>query len=256
MHPLVEYSCSGGVARVDLAAEQVGNAVDLDTARALLGAVLRSKSDRARVIVLAARGRFFSVGGDLGSITSSGDPSATLLELAELAHRVIVELVRGEAIVVSVVQGTAAGIGFPLAAAADIVVASDSAKFSLAYARVGLSPDGGSSFLAATLGLHRVLRMGLLGDLLSAEEALEAGLAARVVPEEDLEAAVNEVVATLAAGSRAALSGTKRLLRASATPGIETALRAEAESISRLAGSADGQEGMNAFLSKRRPMFA
>ena len=93
------------------------------------------------------------------------------------------------------------------------MLAADTAKFSLAYAKVGLSPDCGGSLLVHTLGLHRVLRLALLGDLITAQEAADAGLVARVVPAADLAAATDEVVATLLAGSPQAFAATKRLLR-------------------------------------------
>lgn len=257
MTEFVRYEYADGAARVTLTDGDAGNPLHPESGRQLFDAVLRAKADRARVIVLAAEGRFFSVGGDLGSFGQAGEDELEplLLELAEAAHRTIVELVRGDAIVVSAVQGTAAGIGFPLAAAADVVLAADTAKFSLAYTKVGLSPDGGGSMLVHTLGLHRVLRLALLGDLLTAQEAHAAGLVARVVPADDLAAATDEVVADLLAGSGQALAATKRLVRDVAEPAPETALRKEAASISRLGGSPDGREGITAFLEKRAPKF-
>ncbi len=252
----VDYVFADGAARITLTAGDRGNPIEPVATRQLHEAVLRSKADGARVVVLAAEGRFFSVGGDLSAFAGAADPGALLLDLAESVHRVITELVRGDAIVVSVVHGTAAGGGFPLAAAADIVLAADTAKFSLAYARVGLSPDCGGSLLVHTLGLHRVLRLGLLGDLLTAQEAAAAGLVARVVPAADLAAATDDVVATLLSGSPASLAATKRLVRDAAEPSPEAGLRREAQSISALAGSPDGLEGMAAFLEKRPPRFA
>ena len=256
MTELVRYDHADGAARITLADGDRGNPLSPDSGAQLLAAVLRAKADRARVIVLAAEGRFFSVGGALDGFADAADPEAHLLELAEAAHRIITELVRCDAVVVSAVQGTAAGIGFPLAAAADVVLAAETAKFSLAYAKVGLSPDGGGSLLVHTLGLHRVLRLGLLGDLLSAQEAFDAGLVARVVPADGLAAATDEVVAGLLAGSRHALAATKRLIRDAAEPATESALRREAVSISRLGGSPDGIEGVSAFLEKRPPRYS
>lgn len=252
----VDYACADGVARITLTAGDRGNPVEPVSTAQLHAAVLRAKADRARVIVLAAEGRFFSVGGDLGVFSGAADASALLLDLADALHRVVTELIRGDAVVVSVVHGTAAGAGFPLAAAADIVLAADTAKFSLAYAKVGLSPDGGGSMLVHTLGLHRVLRLALLGDLLTAQEAYDAGLVARVVPAGELAAVAEEVVGVLAAGSPDALAATRRLVRTAAEPAPETALRREAESISVLAGGANGQEGVAAFLEKRAPRFS
>lgn len=252
----VDYAFADGAARITLIDGDHGNPVHPAMAAQLLAAVLRAKSDGARVIVLAAAGRFFSVGGDLGAFTDESDPQALLLELAEAAHRAVTELVRGDAVVVSVVHGTAAGIGFPLAAAADVVLAADTAKFSLAYAKVGLSPDGGGSLLVHTLGLHRVLRLALLGDVLTAQEARDAGLVARVVPVAELPTLVDDVVAQLLAGSPGAFAAAKRLVRGAAEPAPEAALRREAESISTLAGSPNGREGVAAFLEKRPPRFS
>ena len=252
----VDYAFADGAARITLTAADRGNPIEPVATAQLHDAVLRAKADGARVIVLAADGRFFSVGGDLGAFAGAADPSALLLDLAESVHRVITELVRGDAIVVSVVQGTAAGGGFPLAAAGDIVLAAESAKFSLAYAKVGLSPDCGGSLLVHTLGLHRVLRLALLGDLLTAQEAADAGLVARVVPADQLAGVADEIVAQLLAGSPQALAAAKRLVRDVAEAAPETALRKEAASISALAGAPNGQEGIAAFLEKRAPSFS
>ena len=253
---LVRYFFDKGAARITMAAGDYGNPIEPAATRQFHEAVLRAKADGARVIVLAAEGRFFSVGGDLGLFAGADDPSAVLLDLADSIHRVITELVRGDAIVVAVVQGTAAGGGFPLAAAADIVLAADSAKFNLAYAKVGLSPDCGGSLLVHTLGLHRVLRMAILGDVLTAQEAADAGLVARVVPAAELAAVTDGIVAELLAGSAGALAASKRLVRDVAEPAPEAALRREAESISALGGAPDGREGVAAFLEKRAPRFA
>ncbi len=251
----VDYSFAEGAAKITLIDGERGNPVHIESCDQLLAAVLRAKADAARVIVLAAEGRFFSVGGALDGFATAEDPGALLLELAEGANRVVTELVRGEAIVVSVVHGTAAGIGFPIAAAADVVIAADSAKFSLAYAKVGLSPDGGGSMLVHTLGLHRVLRLALLGDLLTAQEAYDAGLVARLAPADELPTTVDGIVSGLLAGSVKALAATKRLVRDVTESMPESRLRKEAESISRLVGSSSGQEGIRAFLEKRAPKF-
>lgn len=251
----VDYTYSDGCARITLADGDNGNPLHPESGAQLLAAVLQAKADQARVIVVAAEGRFFSVGGALDGFAEAADPQGHLLELAESAHRIVTELKRSDAIVVSAVQGTAAGVGFPLAAAADIVLAADNAKFSLAYAKVGLSPDGGGTLLVNTLGLHTTLRLAILGELLSADDAFAAGLVARVVPLDELAAATDDVVATLLAGSADAQVAVKHLIRDLAEPGAEAQLRREAESISRLGASPNGQEGIAAFLEKRTPKF-
>lgn len=251
----VRYEYADGVARITLADGERGNPIHHRSVAQLHEAVRSADRDGARVVVLAAEGRFFSVGGDLGAFAGAPDVTAFIDDLAEALHRVVGELVRSSAIVVSVVQGTAAGAGFPLAAAADVVLAADSAKFSLAYTKVGLSPDGGSSLLVHTLGLHRALRLAILGDLLTAQDAFDAGLVARVVPAAELAEAAEQVVATLAAGSATANAAAKRLLRDVVAPAPETALRKETLSIRALAGSPDGREGVAAFVEKRAPQF-
>lgn len=252
---LVRYEHADGVARITLADGGNGNPVHPDSVAELHAAVRNARRDGARVVVLAAEGRFFSVGGDLGAFAGADDVQAFIDDLAEALHRVVSELVRSDAIVVTVVQGTAAGAGFPLAAVGDVVLAADTAKFSLAYTKVGLSPDGGSSLLVHSLGLHRTLRLAILGDLLTAQEAYDAGLVARVVPADELAATAEQVVATLAAGSATANAAAKRLLRDAVAPAPETALRKESLSIRALAGSPDGREGVAAFVEKRAPKF-
>ncbi|TIC89198.1 enoyl-CoA hydratase [Nocardioides sp. GY 10113] len=253
---LVRYAFADGAARITLTGADRGNPVEPAQIDQLFAAVRRAGRDDAKVIVLDAEGRFFSVGGDLSAFHAAEDTAAFIDDLADGLHRVVSELVRSDAVVVSVVQGTAAGAGFPLAAAADVVLAADTAKFSLAYTKVGLSPDGGSSLLVHTLGLHRVLRLALLGDLITAQEAYDAGLVARVVPAAELADAVDAVVGQLLAGSRAAQAAAKRLVREQAVAAPEAALRRELLSIRTLAVGADGREGIAAFLEKRPASFS
>ena len=251
----VTYAYDAGLARITLADPDHGNCIHPEAVAELLEAVHRAESDRARVILLAAEGRFFSVGGDLAGFAGANDMAAYIERLANSLHRVISALQRSEAVVVCAVQGPAAGAGFPLAAAADVVVAAESARFSLGYGNVGLSVDGGSSLLVNTLGLHTTLRISLLGDSLTAQEAYEAGLVTRVVADTELSGGVDKVVTrllSLPAGSQAA---TKQLVREAAGPAPEWALRREARSIRIRAGTKDAREGVTAFLDRRRPSF-
>jgi 2-(1,2-epoxy-1,2-dihydrophenyl)acetyl-CoA isomerase len=252
----VDYVCTDGCARITLADGDRGNPIHTESVAALHEAVRRATADAARVIVLAAEGRFFSVGGDLAAFGGSDDMAIYIDDLAESLHRVVSELMRSDAIVVSVVQGAAAGAAFPLAAAADIVIAARSARFSLGYTRVGLSVDGGTSLLAHSLGLHRALRLALLNDAVTADEALAIGLVARVVPDDELKDVADHLVEQLLAGPAGAQSATKRSLRETAEPAPEVAMRRESLAIREHAGSADGREGVSAFLAKRPARFA
>ncbi len=121
--------------------------------------------------MLRSEGRAFSFGGDVGAFATADDREQMVDDLAETLHRTISDLHRMDAVVVSAVQGMAAGAGVPLAAVADVVLAGASARFTLAYTKIGLSPDGGSSLLSASLGLHRALHLALLNPILTAQQA-------------------------------------------------------------------------------------
>lgn len=251
----VTYAYAAGAARITLARPERGNSLDLAFTQELAACVRRARADDARVVVLAAHGPAFCVGGDVSAMAAAPDPELFIDDLAETLHRAVSDLQRLDAVVVSAVQGVAAGAGVPLAAAADLVLAAQSARFTLAYTRIGLSPDGGSSLLSASLGLHRALHLALLNPTLSAAEAQAAGLVAQVHPDDELPAAVERVVSTLLAGSRTAQVAAKRLLRERAVPSPEGALRLETLAIRRAAASPDGQEGVAAFVAKRPPTF-
>lgn len=252
---LVDYRFQYGAARLTLARPDRGNALDIPTAAALLAGVRRAVSDDARVVVLAAQGDAFCVGGDLAAMRAADDPRKYVEELAGTLHDAVAGLMRMDAIVVSVVQGVAAGGGFPLAAAADLVLAGESARFVLAYTKVGLSPDGGSTMLSATLGLHRALHLALLNPEWSARQARDAGLVAQVHPDAELADAADTVVARLLAGSRSAQVAAKHLLRDRGEPAPEQAMALETRAISAAVAGADGQEGLRAFFAKSPPSF-
>ena len=251
----VAYDFADGAATLTLDRPDRGNSLDPDCVNGLLDAIRRARREDARVVVLRADGRAFCVGGDVDAMAAAPDRERHIDDLAETLHRAISELHQLDAIVVSVVQGVAAGAGVPLAAAADLVLAARSARFTLAYTKIGLSPDGGSTLLTASLGLHRALHLALLNPMLTAEEACAAGLVAQVHPDDQLGDAAAAVVAQLLAGSRTAQVTAKRLLRAQAIPSPESALRRETLAIRAAADGPDAEEGLRAFLAKRPPVF-
>lgn len=251
----VDYLLQDGAAWLALDEPERGNPLHLAGLLELEAAVRRARHDDARVVVLRARGRSFSVGGDLAAVAGAADPEAVIEAMAESIHRTVSDLTRMDAVVVAVVAGVAAGAGVPLAAAADLVLAAESARFTLAYTRVGLTPDGGSTLLPASLGLHRALHLALLNPVLSARDLQAAGLVAQVHDDDALEAAAADVVAALLSGSRSAQVGAKRLLRAQGTAAPEQAMRLESLSIRAAVVGPDGREGVRAFLDKRPPVF-
>jgi 2-(1,2-epoxy-1,2-dihydrophenyl)acetyl-CoA isomerase len=252
---LVAYEQRERVARIRLTNGDRGNPLDQAAVDELARAVRRARADDVHVVVLSAEGRAFSVGGDVSAFAAAEDTEQMVEDLAESLHRVVSDLHRMDAVVVSVVQGTAAGAGVSLAAAADLVIAAASARFTLAYTKIGFSPDGGSSLLTASIGLHRALHLALLNPVVTADEARSMGLVTQVHADDELDAAVEAVVGVLRSGSRTAQVAAKRLLREVATPGAEAALRRETLSIRARAASPDGREGVAAFLEKRAPGF-
>jgi 2-(1,2-epoxy-1,2-dihydrophenyl)acetyl-CoA isomerase len=251
----VRYEQHDGVARIRLCDPERGNPLSPQTVDALARAVRRARADDVHVVVLSSEGRAFSVGGDVSAFAAAEDTEQMVDDLAERLHRVVSDLHRMDAVVVSAVQGTAAGAGVSLAAAADLVLAAETARFTLAYTKIGFSPDGGSSLLTASIGLHRALGLALLNPVLTADELHAAGLVTQVHPDAELAAAVEDVVAVLRSGSRTAQVAAKRLLRETATPAEEAALRRETLSIRARAAGPDGREGVAAFLAKRTPSF-
>ena len=211
-----------------------------------------------RAVLLTASGRAFSVGGDLKPLAEAGpDAGALIKRMTSHLHRAISILQRMEKPLVIAVNGTAAGAGFSLVLLGDIVLASDSAKFTLAYSAVGLAPDGGSTYLLPRLvGPRRAKELMLSNRVLSAQNALDYGLVDRLVPAADLEAEAVAQARVLAEGPTGAFASVKRLLASSYSENLESQMELEARAIHRQVTSAEGQEGIAAFLEKRKADFA
>ncbi|WP_354701374.1 Trans-2-decenoyl-[acyl-carrier-protein] isomerase [Paraconexibacter sp. AEG42_29] len=255
--PLVLLEVDDAVATLTLNRPDAGNALDLP----LMVEFRERAQDLAertdvRVVVLRAAGRMFCVGGDLGWMAEHADRQAALRSLADELHAGLLILRGLDAPIVAVVHSTAAGAGLSLAAGSDIAIAVDTAKFTMAYTKVGLSPDGGSTWLLPRLiGTRRATELMLMNPTLTAAQAVEVGLITRAVPADELEGAVATVVDTLRDASLASSSAVKRLLDASATSTFEDQMQLEAESIAGLAAGPEGREGVGAFLERRPADF-
>jgi len=163
---------------------------------------------------------------------------------------------RMRAPIVAAVNGTAAGAGFSMVCATDLAIAADHAKLTMAYTGAGLSPDGSSSyFLPRIIGQRRTFELMLTNRVLTAAEALDWGLLNEVVPADELMATAEKRVAQLASGPTNAHAVVKRLLATSATESLETQMEHETRGIAECARTADGREGITAFLEKRKPSF-
>ena len=176
--------------------------------------------------------------------------------LADDFHAAISTLSRMQAALIVAVNGTAAGGGFSLALVGDIVLAAESASFTMAYTRAGLCPDGASSyFLPRLVGLRKAQELMLTNPTLDAHQACELGLVTRVVADAELQAEAERLATELAAGARLSTAYVKKLLLASAVNDLEAQMQLEGQLLSRCADSPDGREGIKAFFEKRRPEF-
>jgi len=247
-----------GVATVVLNRPDAANAMDLTMARELaaLTTILERDPD-LRAVLLTSRGKMFCAGGDLPSFQAAGDHIDRLIaEMTTHLHAAISNLMRMGKPVVVAVNGAAAGAGFSLALAGDLVIAAASAHFTMAYTAIGVSPDGGASYsLPRLVGLRRSAELMLTNRRLSSAEALDWGLVTEVVPDEELEQRAVELARRLAQGPTRAYGTVKQLLASSLDQGLETQMALEARGITELAASPDGREGIEAFLARRRPEF-
>ena len=252
------YELQDHVARITLNRPDSGNALDGEMGRELMHAAIRCSEDRAvRGVLLTGAGRMFCVGGDLKSFAAQGVRlSAHLKELAGMLHMAISRFVRMDAPFIVAVNGAAGGGGMSFVLAADLVLAAESAKFTMAYTRAGLSPDGGSTyFLPRIVGVRRALELALTNRVLTAREAHEWGLVTRVVPDAALGAEAEMLATQLASGATRAFGAAKRLLHHSFSESLETQMEVEAQAIAEQARGADAREGIAAFIAKRAPRF-
>jgi 2-(1,2-epoxy-1,2-dihydrophenyl)acetyl-CoA isomerase len=253
----VVLDVAGAVARLTLNRPGSGNAID-----ARLGRSFRAHAESlvgrgdVRAVLLTGAGATFCVGGDLAYFAATDDPGAALHTLATDLHAGIDALRSIDAPVIAAVQGAAAGAGLSLVAGADLAIAADDAKLTMAYTAVGLSPDGGATwFLPRLIGMRRTAELALTNRRLSAAEALDWGIVNQVVPADELIATAESLTTRIASGATSAFGTVKRLLATSSNTGLTEQLAAEADAIAACAASPDGAGGIAAFLEKRRPTF-
>lgn len=254
----LQFDVNANIARITLNRPDAANALNLDMSKELMQVALEcSETPSIRAVIITGNGRMFCAGGDLKSFAAQGEKLAYhLKEVTTYLHAAVSRFTRMDAPVIGAVNGTAAGAGMSLACSCDLVLAAESAKFTMAYTRAGLTPDGSSTyFLPRIVGLKRALELTMTNRLLTAQEAEQWGIVTKVVPDADLQVEVNALAAQLAAAATGALGATKRLLHNAWNDSLETQMELEAQAIALRAHTADGVEGIGAFLEKRAPKF-
>jgi 2-(1,2-epoxy-1,2-dihydrophenyl)acetyl-CoA isomerase len=212
--------------------------------------------DEVRAITLTGNGPVFNTGADLTMLSGDGSDESTIRSLASQLHEFLSQLVHAPKPVVTGVNGVAAGGGLGPAICGDIVLAGESARFEFAYPRIGLSADGGSTYLLPRLvGLRRAQELIFRDEPVKAAEAADIGLATEVVPDDELDERLTDEAERLAGGPTQAYAATKDLLAESFGNSLEAQLGAEADKIAGLTNTEDFSRGHAAFGGDETPEF-
>jgi len=234
------------------------NALNLDMMK-MLGETLASAAvdDSIEGILLTGKGKAFCAGGDLKWISQQIEAAGSILyRLAPQFHLSITEIRRMEKPVVAAINGIAAGGGFSLALACDFRVMGQSATMRQAYTSSGLSIDGGGSFaLPRLVGLARAMEIMAFDQPISSTQALEWGLATKVVPDQDVLTEAHAMLDQLTRTALHSFAWSKKLMTNSFNSTLESQLELERQGISDCAAHPDGLEGIRAFVEKRKPSF-
>lgn len=254
----IDLTVTEGLARLVLNQPEAGNPINDTFCNEMLLAAneLSSRSD-VRAVLMTARGKFFSVGGDVQMFSQNLDtlPSKIRAWTASI-HMALARLARLDAPIVAAVHGTAMGGAVAMVSNCDLVYAGRSAKFGAAYVQIGYSCDAGSSTgLASRMGLARARRFMLLSEMLTADEAAQAGLADFVVDDAVLQAEAEKAAIKLSRGPTRAYGEIRRVVSRALGQPFEVQLEEEAQGLARMAGTADAREGITAFVEKRKPVF-
>ncbi len=210
--------------------------------------------DEIRAVILTGAGRAFCSGGDVTGMAKADIVSGRAR--SKRRHRTVQALYTLEKPVIAAVRGAVYGIGNALALACDLIVASDTAKFSMAFKKVGIVPDGGAIFfLTQYLGIARAKELVYTARVVPADEALKLGLVVRVVPDDKLESEARALAQEMAESATYALALAKKMFQSMAVPSLEMQLENETLNSGIVRLTHDHKEGVEAFKEKRPPKF-
>ena len=255
MEPIL-FALEGGVARITLNRPKVYNSFNREMSLLLQKKLDECEKDEAvRAVYLTGEGKAFSAGQDLQEVVAEDGPSLTKI-ISEHYNPIVTRIRELEKPVVCAVNGVAAGAGANIALACDITVAAESASFLQAFSKIGLIPDsGGTYFLPRLIGRQKATALMMLGEKVPAKEAERINMIYKYFPDDEFAAKSWEIAATLAQMPTVGLGLTKRALNHSLSNQLETQLGIE-DMLQTAAGrTEDYQEGVQAFLEKRKPNF-
>ena len=252
----LDFSIKDSVARITLNRPDASNSINLELAKDLMYAAIQCSEDKAvRVVVITGAGKVFSAGGDVKAFVAQGENLPYYLrDVSTHLHAAVSKLARLDAPVIAAVNGVAAGAGLGLVCASDFALAAESARFTMAYTRIGLAPDGGSTYyLTRLVGFRKALELTLTNRQLSANEALELGIVSQVVPDDELMTKVEALANELASGATKAYGAAKRLIHNAWVETLETQMELESQALCSMSHTADAKEAIAAFVEKRTP---
>jgi len=245
----------GAVAHLVLDRPERLNALTPEMMEQLSDATLSLQKDGAvRAVLLRGEGRAFCAGADVGTMQSLDVLSGR--QRIQRAHRVITGLANLDKPVIAAVRGATVGVGWSMALACDLILASDNAKFSLVFKKIGLAPDGAAAyFLTQYIGVLRARELMMSARMVPAEEGRQLGMVNEVVPDDQLDARGVALAEELAESATFALAVGKRMFRNAMQPSLEAFLDYEAQAQNLVLHSDDRKEGVAAFMEKRKPKF-
>ena len=246
------------VATITLNRPDAFNALNLALGRDLFHASIDVDEDpEVRCVVVTGTGKAFCAGGDVKDFVDNLPRVGALVkELTTYLHGAVSRFCRTDKPVIMAVNGVAAGGGLSLALSGDLVVATESARFTMAYSKIAATPDGSSSyFLPRLIGMRRTMELYFTNRVLTAREAFEWGLVTRVVPDTEFKTAVATLAREMAQGPSRAYGGAKRLFHESTWTSLETQMELEAQAIANSGRTEDFRAGVTAFAEKKSPVF-
>jgi len=252
----IEYEKTGALARVLLNRPERKNALAHDMRQQLAEAFRAADADdEVRAVILTGAGDTFCAGADVSKMAPR-DVKGARDNLRHNSHELIRALYRIEKPVIAAVRGSTVGMGLSMMLACDLAIVSETARFSCIFARRGLAPDSGAAFfLSRLIGLARARELVFSTRFFSAQEALDWGIVNRVVPDAELENAVQELALSLAAQPTYALAMAKKMFQFSLEPGLDHFLEYESLIQPQIHQTQDYREGIASFKEKRPPNF-
>jgi 2-(1,2-epoxy-1,2-dihydrophenyl)acetyl-CoA isomerase len=254
----LRYEVKDRVATIALNRPDAYNALNLALGREVFQAVLEADEDpEVRCLVLTGTGKAFCAGGDVKEFFDNLPRVGVVIkELTTYLHGAVSRMARTPKPVLTGVNGIAAGGGMSLALSGDLVLAAESARFTMAYSRIAATPDGSSTyFLPRLVGLRRAMELFYLNRTLAAREALEWGLVTRVVADAEFPEALASLARELAQGPTLAFGRGKVLFHQSTHESLETQMELEAQAIALSGKTEDFKTGVAAFAQKQAPSF-